>query len=170
MKAVMKAVVRRVRPEDAARVRAIRLEMLADTPLAYLERIDEAAARPHGDFAARIATNASAPDSAQFIAESGGRVVGHAGGWAPPGEAGLTIIFAVYVTPRLRGTGVVGQLIDAIADWSRAEGRPLLGLEVIVGSDRAVRAYQQLGFVDTGKRKPHPTLPILTEQLMVRPA
>jgi GNAT superfamily N-acetyltransferase len=144
--------------------------MLADTPLAFLERIDEAAARPHRDYAARIASNATGSDSAQFIAESGGRVVGHAGGWAPPDEAGLTIVFAVYVTPRMRGTGVVGRLVDAVADWSRAQGRPLLGLQVIAGNDRAVRAYQRLGFVDTGRRVPHPTLPVLTEQLMVRPA
>jgi ribosomal protein S18 acetylase RimI-like enzyme len=167
----MTTTIRRVRAEDAARVRAIRLEMLADTPLAYLERIDHAAARSHAEFAARIADNATAPDSAQFIAESDGRVVGHAGGWTPPGgDTGMTIVFAVYVTPRLRGTGVVGQLVDAIAGWSRAEGRPLLGLEVILGNERAIRSYQRLGFVDTGKRTPHPTLPFLTEQLMVREA
>src|SRR5215208_3066455 len=47
---VDKTTVRRVRPQDAARVRALRLEMLADTPLAYLERIDEAAAKPHAEF------------------------------------------------------------------------------------------------------------------------
>jgi GNAT superfamily N-acetyltransferase len=164
------ATVRRVRPEDAARVRAVRLEMLADTPLAYLERIDEAAARPHRDYAARIASNATGSDSAQFIAESGGRVVGHAGGWAPPDEPGVTVVYAVYVTPRMRGTGVLGQLVDAVADWSRTEGRPLLGLQVVAGNDRAFRAYQRLGFVDTGKRAPHPNLPVLTEQLMVRAA
>jgi ribosomal protein S18 acetylase RimI-like enzyme len=167
----MRTTVRRVRPEDAARVRAIRLEMLADTPLAFLERLDHAAARSHDEFAARIANNASAPDSAQFIAESGGRVVGHAGGWAAPGGApGMTTVFAVYVTPGLRGTGVVDQLVEAVADWSRTEGRPLLGLEVLVGNERAIRAYQRLGFLDTGTRIRHPTLPFLTEQLMVRPA
>src|SRR2546430_14455662 len=86
--------VRRVRPEDAARVKAIRLEMLVDSPLAFLERIDEAAAKPHAQYQARIALVATDPDSAQFIAEEDGRIIGHAGGWGPPGTRGLTPVFA----------------------------------------------------------------------------
>jgi RimJ/RimL family protein N-acetyltransferase len=162
--------VRRVRPEDAARVKAIRLEMLVDSPLAFLERIDEAAAKPHADHQARIAKVAADPDTAQFIAEEHGRVIGHAGGWAPNEAAGTTMIFAVYVTPTRRGTGILKQIIDAVAEWSRAMGRPRLELEVIVGNDRAVRAYERIGFTDTGRRAPHPTIPVLTEMLMTRPA
>ena len=61
-------------------------------------------------------------------------------------------------------------LVEAVAGWSRDGGRSLLGLEVIVGNYRAIRAYERLGFTDTGQRVPHPTLPVLTEQLMTRPA
>ena len=43
-------------------------------------------------------------------------------------------------------------------------------LEVVVGNDRAVRAYERLGFVDTGVRVPHPVNPALTELQMRRPA
>ena len=39
------APVHRVHPQDAARMRALRLEMLADAPLAFLETVAEAAAR-----------------------------------------------------------------------------------------------------------------------------
>jgi len=162
--------VRRVRPEDAARVRALRLEMLADAPLAFLERIDDAAARPHADYQARIAQVATDPETAQFIAEADERVIGNAGGWAPPGSAGVTMIFAVYVTPKWRGTGVLRQLVDAVAQWSRDSGRPRLELEVVIGNDRAIRAYRRLGFVDTLRRAPHPTIPGLIEMLMSRPA
>ena len=38
------------RPADAARMRALRLEMLADSPLAFLETLAQAAARPHDDY------------------------------------------------------------------------------------------------------------------------
>jgi len=167
---VAEATVRRVRAGDAARVRAIRLEMLADSPLAFLERVDEAAARSHTEVQARTAERAVSAEVAAFIAELDGRVVGHAGGWAPPGSAGMTVVFAVYVTPAARGTGVVGRLVEAVAQWSREGGRPTLGLEVIVGNHRAIRAYERLGFTDTGQRAPHPNLPVLTEQLMTRPA
>ncbi|RLP89139.1 GNAT family N-acetyltransferase [Micromonospora sp. CV4] len=164
------AEIRRVRPEDAARMRALRLEMLADAPLAFLETVADAAARPHADYAARIAYTAVGSDTAQFVADPGGRLVGHAGGTVTPTESGLTVIYAVYITPAWRGTGLLAELVDAVAAWSRACGRPELMLEVVVGNDRAYRAYQRIGFVDTGVRVPHPTIPALTELQMRRKA
>ncbi|GGO12081.1 GNAT family N-acetyltransferase [Micromonospora parathelypteridis] len=168
--ALRQAQIRRVRPEDAARMRALRLEMLADAPLAFLETLADAAARPHNEFAARVAYTSAGSSNAQFIADPGGRLVGHAGGTTAPNEPGLTVIYAVYVTPAWRGRGLLGELIDGVAAWSRACGRPELLLEVVVGNDRAYRAYQRLGFEDTGVRVPHPTIPALTELQMRRGA
>ncbi|MCX4389204.1 GNAT family N-acetyltransferase [Micromonospora peucetia] len=165
-----RAEIRRVRPRDAARMRALRLEMLADSPLAFLETLADAAARSHTDYTARIASVSAGAGTAQFVADPGGRFVGHAGGMAAPREPGLTVVYAVYVTPHWRGTGLLGDLVDAVAAWSRACGRPELMLEVVVGNDRACRAYRRLGFVDTGVRVPHPTVPALTELQMRRPA
>ncbi|MCM0676081.1 GNAT family N-acetyltransferase [Micromonospora phytophila] len=165
-----RAEIRRVRPRDAARMRALRLEMLADAPLAFLETLADAAARAHADFAARVAYVSAGTETAQFVADPGGRLVGHAGGTVTPEEPGLTVVYAVYVTPAWRGGTLLGDLIEAVADWSRACGRPELMLEVVVGNDRAYRAYQRLGFVDTGVRVPHPTVRALTELQMRRPA
>lgn len=151
-------------------MRALRLEMLADAPLAFLETIADAAARPHAEYAARIARTAIGTESAQFVADDAGRFVGHAGGVVDADDPTVSVIFAVYVTPSRRGTGVLADLIDEVAAWSRAARRPELLLEVVVGNDRAVRAYERLGFTDTGVRKPHPTIPTLTELQMRRPA
>ncbi|MFY1618073.1 GNAT family N-acetyltransferase [Micromonospora sp. WMMD736] len=168
--ALRQARIHRVRPQDAARMRALRLEMLADAPLAFLETLADAAARPHNEFAARVAFTSTGPHNAQFVADPGGRLVGHAGGTVAPNEPGLTVIYAVYVTPAWRGSGLLGELIDGVAAWSRECGRPELLLEVVVGNDRAYRAYQRLGFKDTGVRVPHPTIPALTELQMRRTA
>ena len=162
--------VHRVIPADAARMRALRLEMLADSPLAFLETVAQAAARPHEEYRRRIAQAATGHQLAQFVADPGGRLIGHAGGTVLPEEPGVTVIFAVYVTPARRGGRVLGELVEAVADWSRAAGRPGLMLEVVVGNDRAVNAYRRLGFEDTGVRVPHPTVPALTELQMRRPA
>ncbi|WP_329111551.1 GNAT family N-acetyltransferase [Micromonospora sp. NBC_01699] len=167
--------VRRIRPTDAARMRALRLEMLADAPLAFLETVAEAAARPHAEYASRVRQNAYGSQIAAFVAEPrsaypDGRFVGHAGGHAVHAEPGLTVIFAVYLTPARRGTGLLADLIEGVAAWSRAAGRPELLLEVVVGNNRAIRAYQRLGFEDTGVRLPHPRVPTLTELQMRRRA
>lgn len=164
------ATVHRVTPSDAGRMRALRLEMLADSPLAFLETLAQAAARSHEDYRRRIGQASSGHRLAQFVADPGGRLIGHAGGTVLPEEPAVTVVFAVYITPERRGGGVLAELIDAVAHWSRAVGRPDLMLEVVVGNDRAVRAYERLGFTDTGVRVPHPVLPALTELQMRRPA
>jgi GNAT superfamily N-acetyltransferase len=161
--------VRRVAPGDAARVRALRLEMLADAPLAFIERLDEAAARPHEQFRARLADRAGGDEAAQFVAEVDGRLVAQAGGYGV-GKSGTSLLYAVYVSPPWRRTGLLEQLVEAVAGWSRAAGRPVLELEVVTSNLRAIRAYQRLGFVDTGRRAGHPTVPVLTELTMTRPA
>ncbi len=108
---------------------------------------------------------------AQFVAVApDGRFVGHAGGVVAPDDRSLTVVFAVYVSPAWRGNGILGELTEAVAAWSRRAGRPSLMLEVVVGNDRAVRAYERLGFVDTGVRVPHPTVPTMTELQMRRAA
>ncbi|HZO63757.1 MAG TPA: GNAT family N-acetyltransferase [Kribbellaceae bacterium] len=159
--------VRRVVADDAARLRALRIEMLADAPLAFLETLDEAAARPHEEFRRAIAARATGDDWAQFVADDGRRLVGHAAGMAAR-ESGTTLLVAVYVTPAHRGTGLLERLVEAVAHWSRAAGRHRLALEVVTGNNRAVRAYERLGFVDTGTRSPHPRIPVLTELTMTR--
>ena len=164
------AVVRRVTMADTAMARALRLEMLADAPLAFIETIDQAAARPHAHFRARLAEKIAGNFSAQFVAEADGRLVGQAGGFRAPDATGVSLVFSVYVTPGWRGTGLLARLVDAVADWSRAAGRPVLELEVVSGNHRAMRAYRRLGFVDTGLRVRHPTIPLLHEVKMRRPA
>ncbi|MFI5493244.1 GNAT family N-acetyltransferase [Actinoplanes sp. NPDC051859] len=175
--------VHRVRADDAARMRALRLEMLADSPLAFLETLAQAAARPHADFCRRIELAAGGPRLAQFVADphretgphgenshAGGRLIGHAGGTVLPEDPATTVVFAVYITPAHRRTGVLDSLLEAVAEWSLASGRRELMLEVVLGNDRAVRAYERLGFEDTGVRVPHPVIPGLRELQMRRRA
>lgn len=160
--------VHRVSPGDAARMRALRLEMLADSPLAFLETLAQAAARPHADYRRRIVQASTGGQLAQFVADPGGRLIGHAGGTVLSEEPGATVVFAVYITPAQRGRGLLAGLVEAVAEWSVALGRQELMLEVVVGNDRAVRAYEKLGFSDTGVRVPHPVLPGFMELQMRR--
>ncbi|WBB97528.1 MULTISPECIES: GNAT family N-acetyltransferase [unclassified Solwaraspora] len=165
------AAVRRIRADDAARMRALRLEMLADSPLAFIERLADAAARPLHEYAERAARSAVGDLIAQFVAETGPTsFVAHAGAHVWRDDPSVSVLFAVYISPAWRGRSLLAELVDAVAAWSRAAGRPELLLEVVVGNDRAVRAYQRLGFADTGVRLPHPTRPDLTELQMRRPA
>ncbi|GAA2696744.1 GNAT family N-acetyltransferase [Actinoplanes palleronii] len=161
--------VRRITPQDAGRMRALRLEMLADSPLAFLETLAQAAARPHDGYRDRLARSATGPELAQFVTDPGsGPLTGHAGGTIIAEEPQVTVVFSVYLTPACRGGKLLARLVETIADWSTAAGRHELMLEVVTGNDRAVRAYEKLGFEDTGVRQPHPTVPVLTQLQMRR--
>ena len=162
--------IRRVSGEDAAAAWALHLEMLADTPLAYIMTLAECAGQGFAAFAARTARGAAGGHDATFVAESGRRLVASAGGYAHPGEPGCTVLYVVYVTPAHRGTGVLAELVDAIAGWSRAHDRDRLELDVVIGNARAARAYDKLGFEKAGGPIAHPTIGPLREQRMVRRA
>src|SRR5258707_855178 len=116
--------------------------MLADTPLAYIVTLAEGAGQGLAAFAARTARGASGDIDATFVAEvPGGRLVAQAGGYAHPAEPDCTVLYAVYVSPAHRGTGLLGGLVHALAAWSRASGRDRLELDVVIGNERASRAY-----------------------------
>jgi len=159
--------IRLVDIDDGPRLWDLRLEMLADAPLAYQDTLDAALARGMQDYVSRVGAWITDPTRAQFVAEDAGRLVGHVAAFA---DSGYTAVIMVYVTPQWRGRGVLPELVDAVAAWSRASGRPGLLLSVMARNVRAIRAYRRLGFNETGLRYQHPHMPVFTEVEMTRPA
>jgi RimJ/RimL family protein N-acetyltransferase len=162
--------IRRIRATDAGRARALRLEMLADAPLAYITTLADAAAMAHAENLERVRRAAEGDAVGQFVALDGRTMVGQVVGITHPERTDTTLLVAVYVTPAWRGGGVLGGMVEATAAWSRAAGRPRLELEVVTTNVRAARAYRKLGFTPQGAPVPHPTIPLMTEQVMTRPA
>jgi GNAT superfamily N-acetyltransferase len=162
--------IRRVEPGDTGRVRALRLEMLADTPLAFLTTLAQAAAQPHDQVAGRVARASAGRQVGQFIAESARRMIGQVVAMGSDTDPDVTMLFAIYVTPTFRGGPILAGLVEAAAAWSRECGRARLELEVVTTNVRAERAYRKLGFDLVGGPVPHPTIATMTEQVMARAA
>ncbi len=161
--------IRRAETADAGRARALRLEMLADTPLAYLTTLDQVAEMPHAEFVGRITRAATGTQIAHFIAAlPDRRLVGQVVAIENAENPDVTRLIAVYVSPSHRGGGVLAGLVEVAAAWSLECGRKRLELEVVTTNGRASRAYRKLGFEDVGDPIPHPTLSALSEQLMTR--
>ena len=165
--------VRRIRADEGLRWRALRLRALADSPVAFVDTVEQASARPDSDWHDRVRALSAGCRSALFVAESTGAHgddawVGVAGGFAD--EAGNTTVFTVFIDPAMRGQGILEKLIAAVAEWSIGCGRTMLSLEVAVQNPRAHAAYKRLGFVPTGRSRPHPLFPDVVEVEMTRPA
>jgi GNAT superfamily N-acetyltransferase len=149
-------VVRRIEPGDWPALRALRLEALADTPLAFCERLDDARALADGAWQDRAARGAVGGDSLQLLALDGGGAVGTAKVFVDDGGAWLA---AVYVAPAARGAGLLARLVEPCAAWAREQGQDRLLLEVHEDNPRARAAYARLGFAETGRSRPYPLDP-----------
>ena len=142
--------VRRLRPDEWAALRDIRLRALADAPEAFGSTLAEEVGR--GDDAWR--DWASRADRGIVVAELAGRLVGLAsGGPAPDGDGGAGL-YAMWVDPALRGSGVAADIVALVEDWARAAGYAAIGLGVTTTNARAIALYERLGYVDTGGRHP----------------
>jgi GNAT superfamily N-acetyltransferase len=137
-----------VRPggvEDADRLRAIRLEALADSPDAFGATYAESSTWSDARW------EAAARDWNVYLAEIDGRVVGMASGGDAGDRPGGSWLFGMYVSPVARGTGAAGALVEAVSDWARSRGSGELFLRVTETMDRARAFYQKMGFTETGE-------------------
>src|SRR3954470_1058436 len=161
--------VRPVTEDDWREAKALRLEMLADTPVAYLESLEQAEAHPDEFWQAR-ARNGHTERSITVVAiTEDGRWVGSMTALVFPG-GGDPWLVGVYVAPDARGAaaGVTDALLAPIEDWARSKGGALL-LEVNEENPRAIGAYRKRGFVETGASRPYPLDPRLRELEMRKP-
>jgi GNAT superfamily N-acetyltransferase len=148
----------RIAAGDWQRMRELRLEMLADTPLAFLETLDEARREPEVGWQSRIA-RAMREGSIGLAA-----VDTASGAWLGTMSAyldgkGDAMLVSVYVTPAWRGTakGLTDALLDEVETWVRAavpSGR--LRLHVHEDNPRARAFYERRGYVATGRTIPYP--------------
>ncbi|WP_425321407.1 GNAT family N-acetyltransferase [Clavibacter zhangzhiyongii] len=152
------AVIHRLRADDWREYRALRLEMLEDTPLAYLETLEQALTRPESDWRARTA-RAEQPGSTAYVAveRATGRWLGAMNAFVAADPTRVMLV-SVYITPsaRGRGAGVTDLLLDAIIAWAR--DRPnvrAVRLEVHEDNPRARAYYERRGFRLTGRSVPY---------------
>jgi ribosomal protein S18 acetylase RimI-like enzyme len=147
----------RIRPvseDDWALLRDLRIEMLRDTPNAFLERLETALRRSDRDWRRRAARDAADTSSRRFVAEADGRLGAVMGVYRD--ASGRATVFGVYVTPGWRGLGVAEELLATVEQWAvGAFGAAELYLLVHEHNPRARAFYRRQGFVETGRTVPY---------------
>ncbi|MEU8922650.1 GNAT family N-acetyltransferase [Kitasatospora sp. NPDC048545] len=169
----MDIIIRRVRSEDWAQVRELRLDALLDpvAAIAFLETHEQAAARPDEFWQDRAAGAATGSAVAQFVGEDAdGRWLGSVsvlverpGGPGALGGDVVTVdqthVVGVYVRPEARGTGLALDLIRAAQEWSWSLAEPRIQrvrLFVHEENARAEAMYVKAGFEHSGVTVPVP--------------
>lgn len=134
--------VREVPAQDWQTVRTARLAALAgSTPGTFATLLEEAQGWDEEHWKQWSARRT------MFVAESDTEVIGCAGGIR---EHGVPVLVSMFVEPAARGTGVSRELIEAVADWARADGHAELRLWVLDGNTPAEKLYRRMGFAPTG--------------------
>lgn len=162
----MDFIVRRITEDDWVEYRDIRLEMLLDTPMAYLETIDDALQRDEAGWRERAAARGETPSIRVAAITSDGKWIGSMGGYV---DDGMPTLVGVYVAAAYRGDGfgVTSALMKAIEDWA-SEYSPTIRLDVHESNARATASYVKRGYVATGHTKPYPPDPQFLENEMVK--
>ena len=89
----------------------------------------------------------SEPDSAYWVIELEGKIVG-GGGVAPlhGSEEGVCELQKMYFMPAVRGMGLARELAMQAMDFARERGFKRCYLETTASLTRAIRLYEHLGF------------------------
>jgi GNAT superfamily N-acetyltransferase len=154
---------------DWERVRDLRLEMLRDTPIAFMETVEAAEANTEEVWRMR-ANRGTTPDSVQLVAvDDAGRWVGTMSGFVDRLEVRGPLLVGVFVTAGARGrdAGVADALLDAVEDWARGRGDALT-LHVHEDNARAIAFYRRRGYDLTGRTIPYNLDPTRNELEMRR--
>lgn len=148
--------VRTAGAEDWQRVRDLRLEMLRDSPSAYLETYDDLVGLDEAGWRWRASGRGLPPERSQrWVA------VADDGEWVATASAfvdddGAAHLVAVYVRPAHRGSGAASAVVAPAIDWARDVAKvDRLHLLVVEDNARAIGFYRREGWTETGRRVPY---------------
>lgn len=141
----MSVQVRRIRPDEWAILRELRLASLTDAPGAFGQSHADAAQQADDEWQTMARAASSGDRRAWFVAvDRTGRYAGLVlGRRRPPGDC---LLFSMWVHPASRDQGTGRALVQAVADWAAGWGARRVVLWVIKGNDGALGFYERIGF------------------------
>ncbi|WP_104117378.1 N-acetyltransferase [Arthrobacter sp. B1805] len=168
MVVVADVTIRRTTEDDWRHIRELRLEMLEDTPHAFLETLATALKHGEEEWRRRGRRGQSATGTSVAAIDGTGRWVGTMGGLLKTGTD-LPTLYGVYVSPSHRGreAGVTDALLDEVEAWA-AMHAPALRLTVHEDNRRAQEYYSRRGYRFTGRTEPYVLDPDQRELEMTR--
>jgi ribosomal protein S18 acetylase RimI-like enzyme len=136
--------IRPLGPTDLDLFRDLRLRALLSDPDAFGGTHAGESQRTSDGWARFLAT-ASGPGQIVVAALDGTSALGMGGAFITA-EAGLGMVWGMYVDPQARGAGVADLLIDALEAFLRGCGATRVSARVSEGNARAIAFYRRRGY------------------------
>ena len=137
--------IERLTPDDWERYRALRLRGLEEAPDAFWMTYDEEVEFAEERWRERLSS------AATFVVSQERSDVGVVTGARYKGRDGCAGLFGMWVAPEARGTGASIRLVGEVITWARAEGYERLFLDVADENVAAIKLYERVGFLPTGR-------------------
>lgn len=153
--------------ENVALFKSVRLEALRESPRAFGSTYAREVAFTEAEWLARL-ERWNGERGIGFLAMDGEAGCGIAGALLEEDESRATLV-SMWTAPTHRKDGVGRMLVEAVLGWAESRGVKTLELLVTGVNDGAMRFYERLGFVKTGRTQAYPIDPSITEYEMARP-
>jgi GNAT superfamily N-acetyltransferase len=158
--------VRRAVLGDEPILREVRLQALSDAPDAFGSTYEKEIARTASDWQRWMSPGVT------FILYEPAGARGLVAGLRDETDPAVVHLMAMWVHPKIRGSGGADELVSAVVAWAGSVGAQLVRLKVIQGNDRARRFYERMGFRSTGQeeiRQRDGRIEVQMERLVDRP-
>lgn len=153
---------------DVSLFKAARLRALQDVPHAFGSTYARESQFPDSEWQAR-AERMNGQKGIGLLAMDGENACGLAGSFLDEHDPSRAQLVSMWTAPAHRQQGVGRLLIDAILSWARLRNARTLLLMVTSNNESAIRFYDRLGFVRTGRIEPYPNDPAIIEYEMAKP-
>jgi len=140
----MRAKIRRIRADEWPRLREMRLQALAEAPLAFGSTRSREEAFLESVWRARAADGAAGADRVIFIAEQEEQWIGLATGLGPYSEGPQQLypmLVGMFVVPSARQRGTGTALVQNVIRWDQDSGAIRLSLWVNSSNEAAVALW-----------------------------
>ena len=147
--------------------KAVRLRALQDAPFAFGATYAKESQLTDAEWLERT-QRWNGERGAGFLAMDDGTACGIAGSFLDEKDATRAQLISMWTAPTHRQRGVGRLLVNAVLDWAKTRNARALHLMVTSNNDSAMRFYERLGFVGTGRTEPYPNDPAVIEYEMSR--
>ena len=157
-----------ITPLNALVFKAVRLRALQDAPHAFSATYANESQFPESEWLAR-AERMNGKQGAGFLAMDDGSPCGIIGSFLDQKDPTQAWIVSMWTAPTHRQQGIGRLLVKEVGGWACLRKAHRLLLMVTSNNEPAIRFYERLGFVRTGRTEPYPNNPAVIEYEMARP-
>ena len=160
-------VVKPITRSNAFMFKTVRLRALQEAPYAFGSTYEKESQFPDSEWIAR-AEGMNGERGIGSLAMDGEDGCGIVGSFLDQDDPGRAHVVSMWTASTHRQQGIGRLLITEVTTWARRRKVHTLRLMVTSNNPGAIRFYEQLGFVRTGRIEPYPNDPAVVEYEMTK--